>query len=146
MVDDADYATLSAYRWHTLKSGSDGLYAARQMTLGKGRQTAVLMHRQIMNAPKGMQVDHRDLNTMNNTRKNLRLATNQQNRCDTPVRKCNPTGLKGVTMRSDGNKFVAIIISKGVRKHLGSFPTKELAHAAYCEAAKVLHGEFARTN
>jgi hypothetical protein len=40
-------------------------------------------------------------------------------------------------------KWRACIYINGKRKHLGCFNNKDDAFAAYCEAAKELHGEFA---
>ena len=64
-VDAADYEWLSRYTWH-LHNG----YAARRE---KGRR--IFMHREIMQPPKGMVVDHIDGNRINNCRFNLRVCT-----------------------------------------------------------------------
>lgn len=51
---------------------------------------------------------------------------------------------KGVTPKGGG--FVAEIKFNGKRVRLGTFPTPESAHTAYCAKATQLFGEFARFN
>jgi hypothetical protein len=46
--------------------------------------------------------------------------------------------------KRDGNWKSRIVVD-GKEIWLGYFSTPEAAHAAYCEAAKQYHGEFART-
>src|ERR1043165_2122866 len=72
LVDDCDYEWLSQWKWcaHVAKGGRTA-YAFR----AKG----IAMHRVIMNAPEGMDVDHRDHNGLNNTRANLRICTHAEN-------------------------------------------------------------------
>lgn len=87
------------------------------------------------------QVDHMDGNRANNRFANLRQVShsaNQQNQRGAPVsnKSC---GLLGVTLHKPTGKWYSQIRFDGKRKHLGSFATAELAHAAYCEAKRVHH-------
>ena len=71
-VDDSDFEELSRYSWRALK-GDGTFYAARSYRVN-GHQKTMLMHRQILNAPKGIPVDHvinRD--GLDNRRGNIRL-------------------------------------------------------------------------
>ena len=56
----------------------------------------------------------------------------------------NTSGYKGVSFHKDTGMYRARIMVRGVSIHLGAFRRPELAHAAYCEAAKKHFGEFAR--
>ena len=85
-------------------------------------------------------VDHRDMNCQNNKWSNLREATRSQNRCNTPVRKDNKLGIKGVHRR--GDRYVAQIQINGKKKCLGTYDTPEEASEVYQRAAAELHGEF----
>lgn len=93
-------------------------------------------------------VDHRDTNKHNNVWTNLRLATKSQNMANIGLIKTNKSGLKGASRyragESYGKPWQASIAQDGKSKHLGHFATKEEAHAAYCEAAQKIFGEFAR--
>lgn len=87
------------------------------------------------------EVDHRDGNEMNNRKGNLRASdrpTNAQN-AKRHSDKSNP--LKGAYQ--NGNSWESKIMVEGKLHRLGHFHTPEEAHAAYCEAATRLHGEFA---
>lgn len=61
------------------------------------------------------------------------------------ARSDNALGLKGVNWHKAVGKYQATIQFQGVRHHLGWYDDPNLAYAAYCEAAKFYHGEFART-
>lgn len=88
------------------------------------------------------EIDHRDLNHSNNRWKNLREATPQQNCANRPKRADSKNPYKGISRK--GAKWRAQIVLGGKRRSLGYFATAELAHNAYMEAAKLVHGEFAR--
>lgn len=93
--------------------------------------------------PANFDIDHADGNRLNNTWRNLRLATTAQNASNSKTRKHNATGIKGVRISSSGN-FQARITKAGVTHHLGTFHTAEEAALAYKKAAERLHGEFSR--
>lgn len=84
-------------------------------------------------------IDHVDGDTQNNRIENLRPATHSQNMCN---RARNGTYKKGV--KPHNGKWQARIQIGGVRTTIGTFDTEELASEAYINAAKRIHGEFAR--
>ena len=67
LVDDEYFERINQYKWYAQKnSRSDVWYAARQIYIGRGKQKTITMHREIMNAPKGVQIDHRNGNGLGN--------------------------------------------------------------------------------
>jgi hypothetical protein len=93
--------------------------------------------------PANFQVDHADRNRLNNTWKNLRLATAAQNSSNSKTRKHNKVGVKGVRCMPNG-RYQARIRQNGVTHYLGTFSSIEQAAQAYENAAVQLHGEFFR--
>jgi hypothetical protein len=90
------------------------------------------------------EIDHRDVDKLNNRFDNLRLATRSQNNANRPAQRNNKTGFKGVSRNK--NKFVAMIKVDGRPRWLGSFDTPQEAHAAYFKTAQERHGSFARAS
>jgi hypothetical protein len=94
--------------------------------------------------PKG-EVDHINCDGTDNRIVNLREATPTQNSYNRTRRKDNKSGIKGVSWSKRSGRWLAHISHQGKAIHVGLFDTKEQAAAAYAEAAKRLHGAFART-
>ena len=104
------------------------------------------MHRMVMNARSGEEVDHRKTGeTLNNQTCNLRMATRSGNNANRMLFKNNTSGFKGVGFdaKAKVNKWRVSIRKDGILRHLGAFSTIELAAEAYARAARELHGEFA---
>lgn len=138
LVDDCDLALVSQHRWH---AGKDLTVKAH---MGDGSH--ILIHRLILNAPKGLEVDHINGNRLDNRRSNLRLATSSQNKCNRGARKDNTSGYKGVSWHSQRNKWNARIKAGAKYLHLGLFENIKDAARAYNEASRKFHGEFAYIN
>ncbi|MES2262144.1 MAG: HNH endonuclease [Pseudomonadota bacterium] len=91
--------------------------------------------------PSG-QIDHINRDKADNRIENLRIATTSQNTANQGLTSRNRHGLKGITPLKNG-KWQAAIGIRGTIKYLGSFETKETAHARHTEAAREAFGEFA---
>jgi hypothetical protein len=101
-------------------------------------------HRLLLDAPKGIMVDHKDGNTLNNCRNNLRLVTRSQNTWNSEghgeLKKSKLP--KGVFWDCTKNIYKAIIGYNGKRIYIGGFHNPEDAAEAYRQKSIELHGEF----
>lgn len=105
------------------------------------------MHRQILGLTDSkVQCDHKDGNSLNNQRSNLRIVTNQQNSFNMKSRIGCVSKYKGVVWDKTHNKWQVRISVSGKRKHIGLFIDEVEAAKAYDTAAKKYFGEFAKLN
>lgn len=144
-IDIGDIGKVSPFYWRRLRrNNSDRPGYAVAKTYVNGQRILIYMHRLLIDAPKGMEVDHIDGDGLNNTRENLRLATRQQNLANTRISRTNKSGYKGVSWDSVRNKWTAHIEINGRSINLGRFSEIQDAVAAYQSSAKNLFGQFAR--
>lgn len=87
-------------------------------------------------------IDHVNGDTADNRIANLREATNAENIRNRGATKISTSGFKGV-YRNGKFGWMGKIEVDYKQIYLGTYPTKEAAYAAYCEAAIRLNGEFA---
>lgn len=144
IVDDEDFERIAQWRWHINTQG----YAVRKRRNPDGSKTTLLMHREVLNAPKGVFIDHRNMHRTDNRRENLRITSRAGNRANSRANKGTKVGLKGVILIKGAIRkpYCAQIRYEGKTRHIGVFATAQEAHEAYCKAALERHGEFARFN
>lgn len=142
IVDSSDLAALNCYKWRANKR-SDGTVTG---VVSGNSPDLLFMHRVITGAADGVLIDHKDGNPLNNARANLRACSHAQNMKNRRRHSNNRSGFKGVYAeeRAGGTCWYAQIRVDGTKYSLGSHDPAELAYAAYCRAAKLMHGEFAR--
>jgi hypothetical protein len=85
-------------------------------------------------------IDHINGNPQDNRIANLRLASQRQNMANARGHRDSLSGLKGAHYHRKRGKW----FSRVDGKFLGYFSTPQEAHAAYCAAAQLHFGEFAR--
>jgi hypothetical protein len=175
IVDDEDYdrvmeAISSRSKWYACSPPTSKKYYA----MGGHRDLSI--HRVVMKAPKGMDVDHINGDPLDNRKENLRLCSRSENCRNKKVRADSKSGFKGVEyvknpryekflkhgpiLNKDGSPrknqprpykkpWRAYIGNPNkISRHmfLGSYETPEEAAKAYDKKAIELHGEFAYLN
>ncbi len=140
IVDAADYEWLSKYKWYAqARRDGKGYYAVRS----RGRHT-IMMHREIMQTPEGMVVDHGNGNGADNRRANMCNCTQEQNTQNSRPRAKHTSRFRGV--HRHGNTWAATYGYKGVRYYLGLFDDEVAAAKARDRKAYELAGPFVYLN
>ena len=146
IVEPRDYYLIRHFKWCVWGTGRK-FYAVRVMIIKPGQTKLMYLHREIMNAPKGTLVDHRNLDPLDNRRENLRFAThaeNMQNKRKTSSK--TSSRFVGVVLNKRNGRWYARIKYKKKQIALGCFGNEIDAAKAYDAAAKKYYGKFARLN
>ena len=151
LVDDEDFKTIAAYNWFAKwNRGTQSFYAYRSDYSRGPIAITVRMHRLIAGATgdgRSQHVDHRNKDTLDNRRANLRICSVTQNGGNSKKRSDGVTSaFKGVGRYKSRCLWVARIQISGKRRCLGYFAEEAGAARAYDAAALQHFGEFACTN
>jgi hypothetical protein len=144
IVDVADFEWLSSWNWYArpINNGAQ-FYASRKRIKGEESLPRwVQMHVVIL----GGYGDHKNRNTLDNRRENLRQCTPAQNAINKGLSHRNTSGYKGVSWSAKKQIWKAAIGVNRKQHHLGFFVFKEDAADAYNKHAREMHGEFAVLN
>jgi hypothetical protein len=146
IIDDEDEELISQHSWYA-KRGHNGKYYARTtIRLPNGKQTTRLMHRLILGPQARHHTDHKNGNSLDNRRDNIRPCTNSQNQANRPKRVgVFSSRYKGVSSR-DKSRWTASVMHEGKQIHIGIFCSEIEAAYAYDAKIRELFGEFAFTN
>lgn len=145
IVDDDVYDYLIKFRWSVSKDKGN-LYLVARKFYEDDKLKKVKMHQMIMMPYDKSKfiIDHKNRNTLDNTKANLRLATVAQNNWNRKPQSNKKVPFKGV-VKSYKSYLVEIMVN-GKRIKGGTFNTPEEAALKYNELARIHHGEFAYQN
>lgn len=138
LVDDCDWDQVKMHRWFLYK-GKTTHYAGTKRNKGN-----IYLHRFVLGLDGKDLIDHKDGNGLNCCRDNLRVCDNSQNACNSVPR--NGKKFKGTTFDKRRSIYNASITKNYKNYYLGSFKEEIDAARAYDNAAREMHGEFARLN
>lgn len=126
LVDDEDFPMLSEFTWYPAKRRYT-FYAAARID-----GTSVHMHRLILKAAKGQQVDHQDRDGLNNQRSNIRIATVQENQLNRRTWGKHSKHRGVDPNNSKANPWRARVSLEGRQPHIiGYYKTEKEAAIAY---------------
>ena len=136
IVEQQDFYRFNIFKWCPQKKNRN-IYVVRLAGDTKKRMKIISLHREIMNHPAGLLVDHRNSDGLDNRRQNLRLATKSQNTCNSRKRTNTSSQFVGVYLDNRRDLWVACIRYRGKRVFLGYFKNEIDAAKAYDAAAKI---------
>lgn len=129
IVDAEDYEFLNQWKWYAERA-ENTFYAVRDIRVD-GKKKNVRMHRLVDNTPAGLFTDHIDGNGLNNTKKNLRPVTHQENMINNKRWKQNKSGHRGVSWHKTEKMWYAQITVNSKNIYIGRFHEISDAVAAY---------------
>lgn len=139
VCDAIDFESIAGRKWYAAHDRAVIYARAQDVNPSSGKRTVIQFHRLILNPPKGLVIDHRNHNGLDNRRCNLRICTVSENTVNSR-RNATSTGYVGV--RIGDNCYIASIHINGKLKQLGRFSNLKEAIAVRKSAEKKYYGEF----
>lgn len=144
VIDKDDYDKVKNIQWgicavYAYTDKYENIYYANNNKMG-------LLHRYIMDAPKGMVVDHIYGDTFDTRKQSLRLCSHKDNCRNRKKQLNNTSGYQGVTWDKLNDKWMAYICVNKTQHTLGYFDDKEEAHKYRLQKVQENFGEFVRLN
>jgi len=117
----------------------DGGWYTRPNGKRERRRIKLRLHHLILGKPeKGLMIDHKNHNGLDNRKDNLRILTNQQNQFNRRSNKNSSSKYKGVGWIKSNNKWRAKIQHNKKSIHIGSFTCEKEAARAVNNKAREL--------
>lgn len=142
IIDAEDYKLCKDRKWRRDRRYRTDRAAA--VTTGNTKTGVLYLHHIIMGRKDT--IDHKDGNTLNNRKSNLRFCNTRENNRNSKLPKNNTSGYKGVSWNKNIRKWTADIMVNYKHIYLGSFNNRIDAAMAYNEAALKYFGEYAKVN
>lgn len=141
IVDAIDYERVNTLNWNAQWSESAHSFYARAAHGGP------LMHRFILGLtdPK-IEGDHWNGNSLDNRRRNLRVANHSQNMCNSTAQRNNKSGYPGVNWHKRDHVWAVNIAVNGKRIYVGHSTDKQTAIEMRKDAERKYHGDFGYIN
>lgn len=146
VVDDADYEVLSSYKWCAVCTQKGKRWYAARGIKPDGKYKMILMHRVILGAEKGFEVDHINNDPLDNRRDNLRLCTRALNMHNRKSYNNSTSAFKGVFFDKQSGKWQAKITINNKSVYIGRSTNPEDCARMYDSAAASRYGEHAKLN
>lgn len=150
LIDKDDYEKCKNIRWRLVEH--KGALDYKDVESGEHyKGTVISLHRHIMNNPEGYVVDHKNGDTLDNRKSNLRVCSQKENvRNKTKLSNCNTSGINGVSKDNrKGRKtnWIAEIKTNYTKIYIAAYVDLEDAVYARYVAEHLLFKEFrASTN
>lgn len=136
-VDECDKDFVQTRHWVRVKTRHGKMYVRTVSSPSQGNRVSVLLHRAITQAPFGLQVDHRNGDTLDNRRKNLRVVTAMVNQQGFRTKQPNTRSrYRGVSWLPHNKKWQAKITLEKKQIYLGIFRSEQEAAECYDTAAR----------
>lgn len=135
LVDDEDFEKFGHLKWFVNPYGYVIHTVNSPQVLYKRKVTAIFLAREIMNCPKGLEVDHINRDKLDNRKQNLRIVTGAINCSNRDLGK---SGFVGVSFHERDKRWRAKRRLNGKLYYFGGFHTFEEAKRAYEEGSRRL--------
>lgn len=156
LLDDDDYEWAKEYYWQAVVNRRNDelyIYRSRLMSDTKG-SSKIAMHREIMDraghfdlTEQHKQIDHLNLNTLDNRKSNLRVCNFSGNSTNRRKQNGNFTSeYKGVCWYKTKGMYRSYIRCNGKRQYLGYYDSERYAALVYNVYALMYFGDYARLN
>jgi hypothetical protein len=148
IVDADDFERVNRFKWHALKRPRGGRFHVMRSVNSGGIRKTIYLHRWLIGAGVGDEVDHSNNNGLDNRRSNIRLCKRAENARnflrDSPRKSSQFHGVHWCSAR--GRWRVVICDTTGKQRHIGMFCDEVEAAVARDVATIAYHGAFAILN
>jgi len=128
LIDTKNVELCKQYTWHVnLAKCNNTFYARTDIRFNKNKITTLYLHKLIKKCSNHLQIDHKNINTLDNREENLRIVSRKQNAENQKTcQKNSKSEIRGVSWSKQNKKWQACIHHNG----------KTIYGGCYCNLAE----------